>query len=48
MAPPDKPYEGLIDSWGRHPVQTVEHEEPRYDCAPTRDLSEFLKGLVSI
>ena len=48
VAPPDKPYEGLVDSWGRYPVQTVEYEEPRYDCAPTRDLSELLKGLVGI
>ena len=44
--PPDKFYEGVVDSSGWYPVITIEYSEPKYAYVPTRDLDELLKGLA--
>ena len=48
VVPPDKPYEGLVESDGWHPVETLMLEQnPRFDYASTMDLNETLKGLTT-
>ena len=50
VVPPDRNYEGMVDSDGRwYPVNTEPEpqiSEYRFDYAPTRDLDETLKGLA--
>lgn len=48
VVPPDKPYEGLVESDGWYPVETLVFEKDcRFDYAPTIDLNETLKGLAN-
>lgn len=49
IVPPDKPYEGLVDSDGWYlvkPIPELEISSNNYEYHPTREVNEVLKGLT--
>jgi len=47
VVPPDRQYEGPLDSDGRwYPVKTLEESGNSFEYAPTRDLNDVLKGIA--
>ena len=46
VVPPDKPYEGLVEAEGWHPVNTEKFVKPTFEYASTIELNEILKGLA--